>query len=427
MALALGMLVGSERGWRGRALAEGTRVAGIRTFALIGLFGGLIGVAGTELPLAQRWLMSGLAFLPVSALLIAGYARNARAGIDVSITTEVAAMMTFWLGTLPAFGLPLPAAASAVVLALVLHLKDRLHHWLQRLEHAEVLGALQFLLVSVVLLPLLPNRGFGPWSALNPWEIWWMVVLISGLSLLGYFATRIGGARQGILATSLTGGLVSSTAVTLSLSRMHRELGNTELVAAGILLACATMFLRILVVVSVIRSDLTPNLLLPMALGLAALLGWAWYYWRSARTLESLAAVAKPAPETEGTQPPAVSVRNPFQLVPALQFGTLLALVMLAVDALQHWFGHAGLYLLSVFTGLADVDAIVLSLSPRAGDQLAVGVVITCICLAAATNSVIKGIYSAIIAGPGLGLRVLGPALLAALGVTLGGLAGGGS
>jgi len=397
IALAIGLLVGSERGWQGRGLDEGGRVAGIRTFPLIALLGGIIAVATSHLEEFQRWLILSLVFLPMVALLTTGYVIASRAEGRFSLTTSVSALLVYWLGALPAFGLALPAAAISVVIALLLHAKDTMHHWLQVLDESELLGTLQFLLVSVVILPLLPNRGFGPWGAINPYHLWWLVVLISGLSLLGYFAMRIVGSRKGITAMSLTGGLVSSTAVTLNLSRLHREVGGTNTIASGILLACATMFARMLVVVTFINKSLLLPLTVPLGLGTFSLLIASWLYWRKDR-------VSNDAPEAD--VPP---VHNPFQLIPALQFAGLLALVMLGVDGLQLWFGDSGLYLLSVLTGIADVDAIVLSLAPKSGDSVLQAVAVLSICLAAASNTLMKGIYCRVIAGPGLGWRVLRP------------------
>lgn len=400
LALALGLLVGSERGWHERGQAEGSRVAGIRTFTLVALLGALVAAGVSTLPLFQRWLVSALVFLPLALLLIVGFFQSAGRDGNVSITSETAAMLTYWLGVLPAFDLALPAAASAVVIALLLHLKEALHRLLVVLDRSELLGALQFLLASVVFLPLLPNRGFGPWDALNPYHLWWMVVLISGLSLLGYFAMRLTGPRKGVLLTSLSGGLVSSTAVTLSLSRLHTEIHNSSMVAAGILLACATMFARVLVVVAVLHTDMILPLLLPMGAGILTLMLAAWLLWRN----------SDPSPADNKPE-----VHNPFQLIPALQFAALLAAVMLGAEALQHWFGTAGLYALSVFTGLADVDAIVLSLTRKAGSDLAPAVVVVCATLAAATNTVMKGIYCRVIAGPELGWKVLAPTVLSAI------------
>lgn len=400
LALALGLLVGSERGWHSRQREEGDRAAGIRTFALLALLGGLVATGASGLPALHAWLVCALVFFPVTLLLIAAYWQSTRRNDSVGITTEVAAMFVYWLGVLPAFDMALPAASTAVVVALLLHLKSTLHHWLRALDQQELTGTLQFLLVSVVMLPLLPNSDFGPWNALNPYQLWWMVVLISGLSLVGYFATRVAGTSKGVLATSLTGGLVSSTAVTLSLSRMHRDIGNAPVVAAGILLACGTMFARMILVVAVIRRDLVVPLLAPTLTGILTLLAISVLIWRRGRS------------DTSGPPP---EVKNPFQLVPALQFGALLALVMLGAEALQHWFGDAGLYLLSLFTGLADVDAIVLSLSPKAGEELGVNMVVLCIAIAAATNTLMKGVYCRLIAGPALGWRVLLPTLATAV------------
>jgi len=196
--------------------------------------------------------------------------------------------------------------------------------------------------------------------------------------------------------------------------------------AAGILLACATMFLRILVVAAIMRPVLLLPLLAPVLLGVGVLLACAWHYWRMSQPGAggSDASAGDEGSPVNPDSPAARCVQNsqpvPVAAGPAVR--ALLALVLLAAEALQHWFGQAGLYLLSVFTGLADVDSIVLSLSPKAGAELAMAVVITCICLAAATNTIVKGIYCTVIAGPGLGLRVLGPLLLAALVVVLAGL-----
>lgn len=400
IALALGLLVGSERGWWARSRQEGGRIAGIRTFALLGLLGGIAATGSSSLPDWQSLLFCGLVFLPVATLLIVAYVQVSRRNQDVGMTTEVAAMITYWLGVLPAFDLALPAAASAVILALLLHLKETLHSWLQRLDRAELLGTLQFLIVSVVLLPLLPDAGFGPWEAFNPYRVWWMVVLISGLSLLGYFAMRLAGPGKGILATALTGGLISSTALTLSLSRLHGEIRNTRIVAVGILLACATMFARVLVVAAVLKREMVLPLLPAMATGMLALgAAGLFYWWRG----DKVADTGK------------LEVRNPFQLVPALQFAALLALVMVAVEALRHWFGNAGLYLLSVITGVADVDAIVVSLVPKAASDLEAGTVVLCVALAGATNTLMKAVYCRVIAGPGLGWRVLWPAFFSAV------------
>lgn len=405
IALALGLLIGSERGWHERVRGEGERAAGIRTFAALALLGGIVATGVKELQPFHGWLICAAAFLPIAVLLIVSYRQSCQEGKQLGITTEVAAMLTYWLGVLPAFGLALPAAASSVILAMLLHFKGTLHRLLTVVDESELTGTLQFLLVSVVLLPLLPDQGFGPWQAFNPFRVWWMVVLISGLSLVGYFAMRVTGPRKGILATSITGGLVSSTAVTLSLSRMHREMANTPIFAAGILLACAIMFARVLILVAIIRLPMLATTAVPMAAGLVCLLLAAAWFWRQ---------------RGESSTLQAPTVKNPFQLIPALQFGALLAVVMLAAEALQHWFGHSGIYLLSVFTGMADVDAIVLSVSPKADTDMPESVAVIAIAAASATNTLLKAIYCRVIAGPKLGNKVLPAATVTVVLVMLG-------
>jgi uncharacterized membrane protein (DUF4010 family) len=400
MALGIGLLVGSERGWHHRGHSDGGRVAGVRTFTLLALLGGVVAVLAQALAPGQAALICALVFIPLGLLLTAGYVQESRRDGDVSITTGVAAMATYWLGTMPAFDLILPAAASAVLLALLLHLKDTLHRWIQVMDRQELTGTLQFLVVSVVVLPLLPDEGFGPWEALNPWRLWWMVVLVSGLSLTGYFAMRLAGPRRGVLLTSLAGGIASSTAVTVSLSRLHQvESCRSRVVSAGILIACSAMFSRVLVVIFVLQRELLLLAVLPLGGGMLLLLGAALWRLRE--------------PEQGTAQPP--TVRNPFQLLPALQFGALLAVVVVAVEALLDWFGEGGLYLLSVVTGIADVDPIVLSLAPKAGSALAADLVVLCICLAAATNTVMKGVYCRALGGAELGNRVLLPTIACAV------------
>ena len=171
LALALGLLVGVERGWQERGAAEGSRIAGIRTFGLIGLLGGLwqllAGGAGD--------VLLGLAFLAFALLMVIAHAAEARVSNDYGVTTLVATLITFVLGALSVRGQQGVAASGAVVTAVILSLKPMLHHWLERIEPNELAAALKLLLISVVILPVLPDQGFGPWQALNPYELWWLV------------------------------------------------------------------------------------------------------------------------------------------------------------------------------------------------------------------------------------------------------------
>ncbi|MBM3541337.1 MAG: MgtC/SapB family protein, partial [Alphaproteobacteria bacterium] len=210
LALALGILVGIERGWHAREEPEGSRVAGVRSFALSGLLGGLAGSLAEDMGEALLAAM----FLAHAGVMILFRLRATAASHDYGSTTTVAALVTFALGALAVRGPMEAAAAGAVLTALLLGIKPVLHGWLARLEYAELMATLKLLAMSVVLLPVLPDRGFGPWQALNPYELWWMVVLVASLSYVGYFAAEMAGPRRGAVLAALAGGLVSSTAVT---------------------------------------------------------------------------------------------------------------------------------------------------------------------------------------------------------------------
>jgi uncharacterized membrane protein (DUF4010 family) len=387
IALAIGLLIGVERGWQTRLAEEGTRIAGIRTFGLLGLLGGIWGLMSREL----GELILGLAFVTVAALMITAHMTEVRNKHDVGVTTVVAALMTFALGALALRGYRTEAASAAVVTAILLSMKPVLHSWLQKLESQELFAALKLLLISVVLLPVLPNQGYGPWQALNPYEIWWLVVLIAVISFVGYFAMKIAGQKRGIMYTGIFGGLVSSTAVTLSLSRLAKKIRMPQVLAAGILVSAATMFPRILLEVSIVNPGILKPLLLPMivmtilAYGSAA---WLWYRRSRDHDVEEL------------------ELHNPLELMMAIRFGALLGLVMLLAEAAKAWMGDAGIYLLALISGLADVDAITLSLAAMQKEGLSAVTASHAIVLAAIANTLVKGILAAFIGGRIMALRV---------------------
>lgn len=397
-ALAIGLLIGVERGWKGRAAAEGHRVAGVRTFGLIGLLGGALALLSGYL----GPLTFGLGFIALAGTLSAAYVVNRlRDGEDVSITGIVAALLTFVFGALAAFGLVALAASAAVVTTLLLSYKPVLHRWVSALEEQELQGGLKLLLISVVLLPILPDRGYGPWQALNPYAIWWMVVLIAALSFVGYFAMKIGGPRRGIAFTSLSAGLASSTALTLHFSRLSREHPSLKpVVAAGILLACTTMFPRMLLVAGALDPSLFRPLALPVAVMSLATAVPALRYWHA----RSSAAV-------DATSP----MRNPLELRSAIAFGLILAIVMLLGKALEARFGHTGIFALAAASGVADVDAITLSLADMSRENLDPRIAVGGMVIAAAVNSVAKGAIASVVGGREIGFRVGLPLLASAV------------
>lgn len=192
IALLLGAIVGTQRGWVMRNSAEGSRIAGIRTFSLVGLLGGLIGVS------AQIYspFLLGFGLIALVILACIAFIIQQKKSKDISITGVVSLLITFILGALAVSGEVVVAASAAVITAVVLDNKRELHQALQRLQEYELDAALRLMLISIVLLPLLPNQTYGPWNALNPYEIWWMVVLIASISFVGYFAIKIGGAKK---------------------------------------------------------------------------------------------------------------------------------------------------------------------------------------------------------------------------------------
>ncbi len=390
LATALGLLIGLERGWAQRAAREGARLAGLRTFALAGLLGALAGVAGGETGI---WFPAAV-FLGLTGLVIAGHLIEVSKTGDYGLTTEVALLLTYVLGLMVSHGHLLTASSVAVVVTVLLGMKPQLHRWLQRLEPKEIHGLMQLALISVVLLPVLPDRGYGPWNALNPYQIWLMVVLISAISFAGYFATRIAGARRGLMLTALGGGLASSTAVSLNYARLGREQQALQgLLAAGVLAASTTMFPRILVEVALVGPALLPSLLLP--LGLMTLSGYlmAWWLWRNTEN---------------GGDASGFRLRNPCELGTAIQFGILLAVILLLAQALKEWLGETGIYLLSALSGISDVDAITLSLARMSSDDtLAADAAVTGIVIAATVNTLVKAALVLVLCGGMMGRLVL--------------------
>ncbi|WP_434359028.1 MgtC/SapB family protein [Parasalinivibrio latis] len=372
IALILGAIIGIQRGWVQRNDAAGSRVAGIRTYALVGLLGGL------NATLAEKFspFLLGFGILSLVIVVSVAFVARQRTHQDLSITGIISIMVTFILGAIATSGEPVVAASAAVITAIVLDNKEELHRALNTLQEYELDAGLKLLLISVVMLPLLPNQGYGPWQAINPYEIWWMVVLIASISFVGYFAIKIGGPERGILFTSVFAGLSSSTALTLQFSSLSRSQPNlSNLLASGILLSCGTMFPRILIILSVLNPHLVLSLWPIMLAMMAGLYVPAWLAWRNNQ-----------AEFSEETQ----SNRNPLALTSALVFGFILMVIMLLSHALSQWFGDTGTLVLAALSGITDVDAISLALGRQSTQGLGVTVAATGIFIAAAVNTLVK-------------------------------------
>lgn len=270
-----------------------------------------------------------------------------------------------------------------------------MHGFVAKLGWDDVYAGLRLLIATFIALPLLPNEPIDPWGALNPYTLWLLVILISSLSLVGYVLTRLLGPAQGIALTGLTGGLVSSTAVTLSFARDARDHPkNIAALRAGILLAWAVMFIRVIVLVAVVNRALLPYVAAPFGLMAAAVGAFAaWQYMRVAK---------------KGTAKGSLNVRNPFSLTAAAKFGAFFAVVLLAVKIVQEHFPPSGLYAVAALAGLTDVDAITLSMSEfaRSGEAR---VAVIAIVIAAVANTLVKCGMTFVIAGPVFGKKLLAP------------------
>lgn len=390
LALAIGLLLGLERGWHGRSEGEGDRIAGIRTFALTGLLGGVSGwLADVTTP-----VFPALAFLALGGLLAVSYWVRLKDDEDLGLTTEIALLLTFALGIASVLGEMAPTAAAAVIAALLLSMKPRLHRWVRQIERLELEALFKLALISVVILPLLPDQGYGPGGVLNPYELWWAVVIVAGLSFVGYLAIRIAGARFGILATGLFGGLASSTSTTLALSRLVKSQHSlAPIAAAGIVIAGSVTFLRILALTAMFEPALVAPLVWPMvAMAATGLTGAV------------LIQVFTRGEKTSQDEIPGIG--NPLELATALGFGVVLAVVLIAVHYLRAWLGTEGVYAAAALSGITDVDALTISVSRLVGQDLPSLYGAIAIFIAASVNTVVKAGISLVAGNRRLGLRV---------------------
>lgn len=392
VALGIGLLIGLERGWHERSAEDGRRIAGVRTFGLIGLTGGLTGILSAHFGV---WVLVA-ALLGLSAILVASYWAANRQDNGVGITTEVASLLTFILGAAAVAGYTYTAVVSAVVITILLGMKAILHRGLLKLSETELFAIFKLLLIALVILPVLPNGDFGPWGALNPFVIGWMILLLAGLSFIGYFAMRILGPQQGLLLTSVFGGLVSSTALTLVFSRLARNgSGVTAVLSIGIVIASVTLFPRVAIEVGLVNQALAIKLIPTLGGMLLVGLGGVLLWWRYGIRQQNKGMDVEPV------------LKNPLELTAALRFGLLLVSIMLFARAIQYMAGDAGIYALAAISGLADVDALSLSLAKMAADaQVAPSVATEAIVLAILVNTMVKTALAYVIGGKALGLSV---------------------
>lgn len=395
LALAIGLLIGIERGWQEREGPSGSRVAGIRTFALVGLLGGVWGALFEQV----GGVALGLAALGFALGFIIFEWRQSIADNNLSATGLVAGLLTFALGAFAVMGNMAAAGAAAVAATAIMAEREALHGFLKKVTWPELRAALLLLAMTFVLLPILPDRTIDPWNALNPHRIWLLTILIAAISYAGYVAIRLAGTRRGLLYAGAVGGLVSSTAVTITYSKLAKaQHETTPEVANAILASWVVSLLRMAALASFVAPALALPLV-PSVVGAAIILAISGFLFD--RRMKKSA------------KPPELGLTNPFELGEVLQFGALLGLVLIPAKLLGDNLGAAGLLPLAAITGLADVDPITLSVSQMLGGAITPAAGALAIMVAGAANITAKSGLAITIGGPRLGFPLAGAGLLA--------------
>lgn len=376
IALFIGALLGVER--ERRIAEKGGGIAGIRTFVLLSEAGALSAWMAVEW--SSPWLFPAV-LVAVAGLLVAGFLQQPRDGAGrTGLTTMAAGISAFLLGGLTMAGHREVAVALAILNSALMAYRAPLHAMVQRIDQSDLYAAIKLLIATFIVLPLLPRHPIDPWALFNPYRAWLLVVLISGLSLLGYVAMRLLGPERGLLATGLFGGMVSSTAVSLALARQSRAaappMGSPAAMAAGVALAWAVMFARMLAVIGAAAPPLLARLAPVLALSFAAC-GGAAALWLRGR------------PRTSEKEVAAVPLSNPFSLQAAIRLAALFVLVSAAVHLVRQWAPESGLLAVSALAGLTDVDAITLSLAETVRTSPA-GLIAGGMLTAAGANTIVK-------------------------------------
>lgn len=389
IALCLGLLVGLQRQRSG----HGDRVAGFRTFGLIAMLGA---AGGLLIPVCGPWL-AGAGLLGVaSAAALANLIALRRGVVEGGMTTELAMLVVYVAGVMLGTGMREPAIALAVATAVLLQLKERLHGLAARIGDADIRAIFQFAIITFVVLPILPDRAYGPYDVLNPHRIWLMVVLVVAMSLAGYVALRTLGQRHGTIVAGLIGGLISSTATTAGYSRRARGPGTDPAVArasvAVLVLATMVMYARVLIEIHAAAPSVANGIALPVAIvAVASLLA----------SLGALYHVRAPQADLPPSQ-------NPAALKSALAFALLYAVVLFLIALAERHLGNTGIYAIAALGGLTDMDAITLSTARLAQQgQLEPEHAWRAIIIASIANLVFKGGIAWVLGGRSLAIRVL--------------------
>lgn len=383
IALGLGMLVGFQREWAEKG------VAGVRTFALISLLGALSGALAEEF---GGWIVAAGVVALAAVLVMGNVMRMNQGEQDAGTTTEVAALLMFIIGATAAIGPTAAAVVGGGAMAVLLHWKRPLHEFTRNFDENEWRAIIRLVLIGLVILPILPNESYGPYHVVNPFQIWLMVVLIVGISVGAFIAYKLLGPRVGTLLAGVFGGLISSTATTVSYSRgvrHHKEIATLS--AAVILMASAVVFLRVLFEIWLVGGNLLLHVGPPVAVMMLLTAAIA--------AVTFLLGQREPAPK--------VQPGDPADLKAAILFGLLYMAVLLGVAFAKDYFGASGLYAVSALSGLTDMDAITLSTMQLVNQELIEpGLSWRLILVGSMANMVFKGATVAVLGNRYLFVRV---------------------
>ncbi len=394
IALFIGALIGLEREKRKSAEPE-SALGGLRTFILLAMAGAVSAWLSEQL---GEPLLFGATVVLSAVIVLAGYVVTVRAGTATpGLTTEIAALVTVLLGGLAIFGWPGLAVGLGITTSAVLAFKGQLHGAVRKLGEEDLYAGLKLLIATFVILPVLPDRTIDPLGALNPRQLWLLVIFIAALSLVGYVAVRALGQARGSAVTGLLGGMVSSTAVTLAFSRRSREDAGGKMgsvLAAAILFAWLVMFARVVTEVFVVHRQLLASLAFPMVTMAAVSGAMGLVFLRGGRGRHGEAGE--------------VPFSNPFSLTAAIKFAILFAAVLAAVALAQRLLPPQGMLLVAGVAGLTDVDAITLSMATFARDGGDPRLAARAITVAALTNTAVKAGMVLVLARPELKRRIGG-------------------
>jgi uncharacterized membrane protein (DUF4010 family) len=373
IAILIGLFIGVERE---RKKKEGSRsFAGIRTFPLISILGFLSALIASYTSMAVY-----AAFFVIFGILVSiAYYFSAKKGL-VGATSDITELLIFLLGSLVFWGHLLLSAAIAVVIVTFLTMKSEFRAFAGRVEEEDLYATIKFALITIIILPLLPNQTFWMYDVLNPRKIWYFVVLISGISFVGYVLFKLTSARKGIQILSILGGLASSTALTLTFTNRSKETPElSRSFAAGIILGSTIMFPRIILIVAVLNAELALQLLIPFAVFTVAGIITSFSLWKLAKR----------------TYLEDVNLENPFRVLFAVKFGIIFAAILFISAAANDYFGDQGVYLTSFIGGFANVDAVALSMVDMSSDGIVIKVAAIAIVIGSIANTILKTIISA--------------------------------